>query len=153
MIELQNDHLGKSLHGVLFNRMVAFARSLTPELPPEGIINRWLSRFYESDPLVRILVEMNEQYQITAHAIFEIQQAFGVIVISCHQYHTDKSNLANLDAVVAYYRDLKAKTGATCGTFMTEKGSKAYEKRYGFKAVRTIMLDFDAVEESEPEHG
>lgn len=143
MIELRNDYLGKSLHGVLYNRFLSFAQRVTPEIPAEEIITLWLNRFYLNDPFIKILVEVDEQYRIIAHAVFEIQRVASVVVVACHQYESDKPSPARLDELVAYGRDLKAKVNAYCATFMVEKGVKAYEKRYGFKAVRTIMLDYD----------
>lgn len=143
VIELQNDYLGKSLHGVLYNRFLHFAQRLTPEIPAEEIITIWLNRFYLNDPFVKILVELDEQYRIVAHAVFEIQRVANVTIVACHQYESDKPSVTRLDELIAYGRDLRSKSMAHCGTFMVEKGVKAYEKRYGFKTVRTIMLDHD----------
>jgi hypothetical protein len=147
MIVLANDHLGKSLHGVLFNRLTAFAAELTPEAPAGPIVEFWLNRFYSNDGTIQLLVELNQQYEIIAHAVLEIQHFAGIIVLSCHQYQSDKSDIHRVDEFVEYIRKLKHEIGAAFMTFTTVKNIKAYEKRYGFKAIRTIMLDFDTVPE------
>lgn len=142
MIVLTNDHLGKSLHGVLFNRLAAFAETITPEIPAPSIIEYWLNRFYANDPSIKILIELNEQYAIVTHAVVEIQHVAGVVVICCHQYQSDKADLAKLDELVEYGRKLKLEHNAACMMFMAAKNTRAYEKRYGFKAVRTVMLEY-----------
>jgi len=148
MIVLANDHLGKSLHGVLFNRLTAFAADVTPEAPAGPIVEFWLNRFYSNDGSIQILVELNQQYEVVAHAVLEIQNLAGVVVLSCHQYQADKADLQRFDELVEYGRKLKQQIGAAFMTFTTVKNVKAYEKRYGFKAVRTIMIDYDALEKA-----
>jgi hypothetical protein len=146
MIVLANDHLGKSLHGVLFNRLVTFAATITPEIPPVSIIEYWLNRFYANDPSIQLLVELDNSYNIVAHAVVEIQHVANAVVICCHQYQSDKPDMARLDEFIEYGRKLKLEHNAACMMFTTAKNTKAYEKRYGFKAVRTVMIDYEALE-------
>lgn len=149
MIRLCNDNLGRMLHAPLYARLRAFCLEHTPEFPAEPVVNTWLQRLYNSDPTFHILVTLNDEYIITEHAVIDSQIAFGKTIIQCHQAELDKSNVANANEIMEYLNKLRAETNADCIVFSLAKYSKAFEKRWGYKIFRTVMIKSDTEVDNE----
>lgn len=149
MIRLGNDNLGRMLHASIYARLRNFCVQHTPEFPPELVVNAWLQRLYNSDPTFHLLVTLDDSYKIIQHAVIDIQDAFGKVFIQCHQAQTDKPNVAQTDEIMEYLEKLKADTQAACIVFMTTRPTKAFEKKWGYKIFRTVLIKTN----SEAEHG
>lgn len=144
MIRLHNDNLGRLLHPVLYHRIHAFCMQYTPEIPAELFTNAILQRLYNSDSSLHILVTLDDNYTVIEHAIIDVQHAYGIPVIHCFQLVKDKPNINTMDELMEYVDKLKAETNAACITFTTTKNTKAYQKRYGYSLLRSVMLKTSA---------
>lgn len=139
MQRLVNNTLGMLLHAPLYNRMVEFAKHYTPEFPCEDVVAEWLQALYANNPSVHILVNI-EGNSITAHAVLVVSTPYNKPVLMCHQLKDDKKTSVFLDEVVEYGHKLCNEINAELMMFFTEKSSKAYEKKYGFKTARYVMV-------------
>ena len=140
MIRLQNNLLGMMLHAALYDRLLRFIEVYTPEGMGSGIVSIWLNRFYQGDPTLHILVDLDESYKITAHAVLEIQDNFGVRVASLHQAEGPTKSPAALAEALEYLEKLAAEAGASYIVAYVAKGNKALETKYGFSTVRTVLM-------------
>lgn len=156
MQRLYPDKLGMLYHAALYERMVAFATTNTPEFPCEQVVATWLQRFYAGDDCIHIVVRLSDDGVIVGHAVIEVQESYGIKVILCHQVSQDKGALSpsefvsETDAGIEYLDKLRDQHGAVCSLITVEKNSKMYEKKYGYKILRTVMIK---VSEHEPDSG
>ena len=60
--------------------------------------------------------------------------------VHCHQLQRDKQSVDEMDKFMQYLDDLKAATNAVCISFSVLKNSTAYQKRYGYRIARTVMI-------------
>lgn len=141
---LLNDALGRLLHQQLFDRMVKFCEQYTPELPAVPVVTIWLSRFFQDDANIHILVTLSDNYVITGHNFIEVQEAFGYRVVVCHQAQADKGSSGSLDEGIEYIDKLRETIGAYCSLFTVTKHIKGLEKRYGYKLARTVMVKYES---------
>lgn len=139
MQRLLPDKLGRILHDQLFNRLVSFAENYTPEFPAELFATLVLKRFYEGDENLHIVVEIDDRLSISGHAVLDIQEAFGVKVLTCYQFAHDKANLAKMEPAIEYLVKLANETGASSIKLDVAKNSSVY-KKYGFEQARTVLL-------------
>ena len=138
---LQNDSLSRILHNALYQRMVDFAKLITPELPAEAIVELWLRAFYDANNKnIYILVNLNDKYNITAHCVILIGQEAGYNIVYAHQLQDDKKSGTFLDECMEYVDKLKTATNAICKVANVYKGEKAMEKKYGFKKARSVIF-------------
>ncbi len=149
MIRLTNDNLGRALHSSLYNRIHKFCVEYCPEMPAELFVNTILTRLYNSDPLLHIMVTLDSHYNITEHAVVDIQTAFGRNVIYCHQLAKDSPNIESMNEFMEYLDKLKEQTNAVCIAFTVVKNVKVYQSKYGYKTMRTVMIKTDTNAESE----
>ncbi len=151
MIRIYNDNLGRALHSALYQRLYTFCTQHTPEFPAEPVVNAWLSRVYNSDLSFHLLINHNERFEITEHAVVDVQKSFGQTVIQCHQVQYDKPNMANVNEIIEYLDKLKAETNAVCIVFSmaNTKHAKTLEKRYNYKLFRTVLIKTDTEEVEE----
>ena len=140
MIRLQNDDLGRLLHNPLYRRIYTFCEAHCPELPAQVFTDAVLTRLYTNDLNLHLLVTYDDMFKITEHAVIDVQTAYGNTVIHCHQLQRDKGSLDEMDKFMQYLDDLKAATNAVCISFSVTKNSTAYQKRYGYKIARTVMV-------------
>ena len=144
MIRLHNDDLGRALHPILYQRLYDFQVVHSPEFPPNVVVSTWLSQFYQDEDNIHILVELNDDYEITAHCMIVVLQAFNEYkVVSCYQIQSANKTKTFLDECVEYIDKLRDKVDATCSVFTTVKGAKAYESKYGYKTARTVMIKYN----------
>ncbi len=136
------DSLGMLLHHQLYTRMVAFGKLYTPEFPIEPVVTTWLQRFYNSDPRIHILINLSSEMLITAHAILEIQEAYSTRVISCYQAQHDRNDRAIIDQGFEYMHKLRDEVGAHCVVINAGKHTKAYQKQYGYRIARTVLINY-----------
>lgn len=154
MMRLRPDRLGRLFYNSLYERMVKFATEHTPEFPADPVVHKWLSRFYNFDPLIHIVIDMDESGNIVGHALFEIQKGLGFTVLTCHQIYHDSPKQGGIDEGMEYLDKLAVEVGATCIAVMVEKNANLYKKKYGFDTVRQVLIkkvggvDVDAGEES-----
>ena len=139
MIRVNNDNLGRALHALLYLRLRDFCIEHTPELPAEPFVNVVLNRLYNGDPLLHVLVEL-ENNTIVAHAIIDIQEAFGNKVVYCHQLQRDKPDISAQDELMEAVDKLADYHNAVCIAFSVTKNSKVYEKKYGYTHARSVMI-------------
>lgn len=142
MQRLLPDKLGMLYHAPLYERMVAFAKENTPEFPAEIAVSSWLQRFYAGDEHIHIVVTFNDDGAIIGHALMEIQNLYNIRVLLCHQVQRDKGagGKDDHDVGMEYIDKLRESTGAICSLVTVAKNSKVYEKRYGYKILRTVMI-------------
>lgn len=137
---LVNDNLARLLHQQLYQRMLSFCQQYTPELPGEPIVTQWLTRLFNGDNNLHIMVTLNSDYKITGHCVIDIQEMYGYRVVWCHQALADKDNATHLDEGAEYIDKLVQATNAYCALFVVTKHQKSLEKKYGYKTTRTIMM-------------
>lgn len=151
MQRLLPDKLGMLYHAPLYERMLAFAKENTPEFPAEIAVSKWLQRFYGGDNTVHIIVDMNDSGELIGHAFIELQNIEGIKVLLCHQMAWQKGTAksADIDRGMEYLDKLRDNTEAVCSLITVEKNSKVYEKKYGYKILRTVMIKVSEVEHEE----
>lgn len=140
MIRLTNNKLGRALHEPLYERIHNFAVQHTPEVPAHNFVNSILMRLYADDPHLYLFVELDDNYRIIMHAIVDVQEAFGSKVMHCYQIHRDKADTAAFDAFIKDMDTLALSLGIHCMVFSTERSPGVYEKKYGYRRARSIML-------------
>jgi len=139
-LRLQNDALARILHSSLYDRIASFCEKFTPEVPANVFAGNILARLYNSDDRLHILIDVDEDYKIKGHAILEVQQQGDCKVIFCYQAQGDKGTNITFDAGMRYVDELAAAINAHSAMFTAVQPSKAFEKKYGYKAVRTVMV-------------
>lgn len=152
MQRLLPNKLGMFYHAALYDRMVAFAKENTPEFPYEPVIRKWLERFYNGDDNLHILVKIDDKGEIVSHGVIDIQEAHGVRVVLCHQMSHDNVKMSKVDMLAAfaeaieYVDKLRDSSNAVCSMITVSKNSKVYEKKYGYKVLRTVMIKVSSEE-------
>jgi hypothetical protein len=139
-IRLINDSLSRILHQPLYHRLLTFCTQYTPELPPEPVITNWLNRLYNGDPLLHILVSIDNNYTINAHSVIDVQLVNGTAIVVVHQCQHDKANSALVNEVMEYIDKLVTMYNAHCSLFFITKHNKALEKKYGYSVSRMVMI-------------
>lgn len=139
-LRLQNDTLARVLHNSLYERIIDFCTRYTPELPASIFAGNILSRLYSGDDRLHILVDIDNDYKIKGHAILEVQQQSDCKVIFCYQAYGDRGTNVTLDQGMQYVDDLAAAVGAESAIFTVTQHSRVLEKKYGYKATRTVMV-------------
>lgn len=139
-LRLQNDALARILHNPLYERVIDFCTKYTPEVPASIFAGNILSRLYAGDDRLHILVDLDNDYKIKGHAILEVQQQGDCKVIFCYQAYADKGTNSTLDQGMKYIDELAAAIHAESAMFTVTQHSKVLEKKYGYKAVRTVMV-------------
>lgn len=139
-VRIQNDVFGRMVHAALYARMVKFAQEYSPELPAEGIVNGWLTSVYAGNPAFHILVNHDEQYRIYEHCVIEVVHSYGHNIVVCHQVQHDKPNANTFDEGDEYIKKLCQAVNATSAVLFMHKHTKAMEKKYGYKATRTVLV-------------
>lgn len=145
IIRLTNDNGGRLLHSILYDRMYKACVELNPEMPANAVVNAWLTQLYNSDPSMHVLVNL-ENGTVTEHAVITINEAFGVRVVYCHHIVKDKPTKDNVAYYMEYLDKLKEQVNASLIAFSVAKNAKVYEKQYGYKSIRTVMIKSDIVE-------
>lgn len=144
MQRLLPDKLGRLYHAVLYDRMVAFATENTPEFPCEQIVMTWLQRFYAGDEDIQIIISTDATGNLTGHAVLEIQDRFGIRALLCHQACHDKGSgdkfHQGMAEAIEYVDKLRDTSGAVCSMMTVGKNAKVYEKKYGYKVLRTVLI-------------
>jgi len=142
MIRIHNDNLGRILHFTLFQRLHTFCVKHTPEFPADIAVNGWLNRLYSGDTTLHILAEVDEQYNITEHALLDVQTFFNQKIIYCHQAQHDKPSISHAVELMEYIDKLKAHEGAVASVFSIadSKHANAFKKRHGYKILRTVLI-------------
>lgn len=138
-LRLQNDALARILHNSLYERMISFCEKYTPEVPAQLVVGNLLARLYNGDDSLHILVDIDDDYKIKGHAILDIQEHSGCKVIFCYQAQGDKGN-STLDNGMQYVDELAQAIGAVSAMFTVTQHSKAFEKKYGYKVARVVMV-------------
>lgn len=142
MQRLFPDKLGMLYHAPLYERMVAFAKANTPEFPAEIAVSAWLERFYAGDDRMHIVVSFNDDGAIIGHALVELQTIHGIQAILCHQLSHEKgtASVTDINEGMEYIDKLRDTTQSVCSLITVAKNSKVYEKKYGYKTLRTVMI-------------
>jgi hypothetical protein len=151
MIRLFNDNLGRALHAALFHRLHTFCVKHTPEFPAEIAVNNWLSRLYQGDTSIHILVELDDKYNITDHSLAEVSTFLNIKVIHCHQTQHDKSSITAMSELMEYLDKLAEYENASSIIFSVanSKHARAFEKRYGYQTLRTVLIKTPQNDETE----
>lgn len=142
MIRLQKGQLARVLYEPLYQRLLTFANTYTCELMGEPTVDLWLQRLFAGDNRLHILVELDQAtFKIVEHAVIDVQEtAPGQCIVVCHQVQHDKPRLDNIGVGHDYMMKLAAEVGAQAIVFFVDKHSKAMERRFGYKTVRTVMM-------------
>jgi hypothetical protein len=120
--------------------MMAFCEQYTPEISAEAVVQSWLSRLYSNDNNLYILVTLDNTYKITGHMVIDALQQYGHTVIYCYQAQSDKNNDGTVAEGLEFMDKLMAERQASCCIFSTAKSTSAFSKKYGYKALRTVMI-------------
>jgi hypothetical protein len=123
----------------------------TPEFPAEVAVNNWLSRLYQGDTSIHILVELDDKYNITEHALVDISQFLNIKVIHCHQAQHDKPSISHAVELMEYLDKLCEHEQASCIIFSIAdpKHAKTFEKRHNYKILRTVLIKTPQLDETE----
>jgi hypothetical protein len=137
---IHNDQLARLLHSQLYDRLTAFCEQHTPEIPAEPVVMSWLNRLFNGDQSLHIFVTLDSNYKITGHMVVDVQDAYGRKIVWCHQAQSDKGNTGILNEGLEYIDKLVEAVGADCSVFSVTKGIKGLEKKFGYRATRTVMI-------------
>lgn len=144
MQRLLPNTLGMLYHAELYKRMIDFAKANTPEFPCEPVVRKWLDRFYSGDNNIHIIISTNDDGALTGHAVVDVQESYGIRAVLCHQAAHDKVNgdsvYKGMAEAIEYVDKLRDTTDAACSMITVGKNSKVYEKKYGYKTLRTVMI-------------
>lgn len=151
MIRIVNDHLGRALHAPLYQRLYNFCLQYCPELPPDVVVNAIMQRLYNNDTSLYVMVSFDNQYNITEHAVIDIQNSYGYNVVYCHQLQRDTPDKNSQDEFMEFLNKLAESVNAVTIMFTVTKNYRVYEKKYGYKTVRHVMMktSLDLVNEKE----
>jgi hypothetical protein len=139
IVRLTNGPLARMLHFALYERMLDFCTKVNPEIPGEAIVEGWLDRLYRDDLRLHILVNLDDQYHITEHAVIDIQQVGNAQAVVCHQVFRDRPNIQTFKQGLEYIDNLRRQTGAICSAIYVQKHVKALE-RAGYKTAQVLMI-------------
>lgn len=139
-VRIVNDLFGRMMHAALHDRMVKFAEQYSPELPAEPVVNGWLSAVYAGDPRLHILINHDDHYRIYEHTVIEVVNSYGQNVVVCHQAQHDKANSDTFAEGDEYIKKLCQQVQAASVVLFMHKHTKAMEKKYGYKATRTMLV-------------
>lgn len=142
MIRLRNGTLARLLHAHLYKRMLSFAQQYSPELPGEYLIESWLTRLYANDENLHILIELQEHpvLDIIEHAVIDTYSYGEMKVIVVHQNQHTVQSLEHLREGIEYVDKLAASVNARCAFFYANEHLKAYEHKFGYTPVKTLMM-------------
>jgi len=134
------------MHAALYQRIHDFCTKYTPEVPAEIVVNAWLNKLYTSDLRFHMLVHFDDNFNIIEHAVVEVQPAFNVMTVQCHQAQLDKPSISHAVQLMEYLDKLKAEVNAACIVFSMSDNRyvKQFEKRHGYKVFRTILIKTDS---------
>lgn len=141
MIRIVNDDLGRSLHYMLYKRLLSFCEKYTPEVAASSIVEGWLSRLYNGDASLHVLVNM-EASAIVEHAVIEVQRMYDSNIIVCHQCERDKPNMKTLEEGIEYIDKLAESVNACAKIMFVSHGGKALAKRFGYSIVREMLVKY-----------
>ena len=141
---LRNDSLSRALHNALYERMVSFSELYTPEFPAVPVVRDWLNRFYSGDTNIAFVVDLDDDFKLIAHAVILINEAYGYKVIMVPQLQDDTKQGKFIAETVEYVDKLLEETNSFCSEILVTKNVKVYEKKFGYKAVRTVMLKYNS---------
>jgi len=135
MQRLENNSIGRLLHHLLYQRMVAFANEYTPEFPAESVVQFWLNEFYNGNGNYHILVDIDSNYNIKAHCVLIDNETFGLKTVICYQIKDDNKTKTFIDDCFTYADKLPVHAIM----FSVQKNSKVYQEKYGYIPIRTVM--------------
>lgn len=139
MQRLYPDTLGRVLHNSLYQRMVNFCQTYTTEIPAEPMVHAWLQRFYNGDLNLIITVNLDTNYNITAHALIDIQAFNGIKLIMVNQVEYNKAQPDSYGSFLEYIDKLMIETGSSYICMFVNKNQKVLKERYGYTITRTYM--------------
>ena len=139
MQRLYPDKVGRLLYNNLYERMYGFCVTYTPEIPPEPFINACLSAFYGGDDRIHIFVDIDNG-NIVAHGVATIEENYGVVTINGRQVEDDRKRGEFAGEFIEYLGKLRDEIGASCSIYNVSKNVKVHEKKFGYTAVRTVMV-------------
>lgn len=152
MQRLRNDKLGRILHHQLYDRLIKFCEKYTPEFPAMPVVDYWFSRVFVGDDSIHILFDVDENFLVTGHGVITIQEAYGHRVVFGHQVQSNfetKTKNTFADEVMEYLNKLRDSIGATCSIIYVEKNAKLYEKKFGYKNVRSVLFQYSPLYKSD----
>ena len=142
MIRLSNDALARAIHQPLYERLISFCHKYTPELPAEPVVVSWLNRIYSGDLNLHILLELDSHFNITEHAVIDVQESFGSRIVICHQVQRNKGNIDSFTEGIEYIDKLCQHINAACSVIFVSKHSKALQEKYGYRTTRSVMVKY-----------
>ena len=143
MQRLYPDNLGRLLHNPLYDRLIAFGTTYTPEFPITQVVDYWLSLFYKSNSSIHILINYDSS-GISAHSLMMIEEAFDLRVIMWYQCQDDKRQGTFINESMEYADKLKIESNAYLIKLdIPLKYVKMYEKKYGYTVARATMIKKD----------
>jgi len=126
------------LHYALYERLLAFCATYTPEFPGEPVVDAWMERLYKDDPDLYLMVDLEDNYTILGHAVICVERPFGIPCIHCYQGQGERKSVTGITVFGELVDKIAASIGARRASFFTEGRSKALEK-LGYKVIRTQM--------------
>ncbi len=140
MIKLTNDQFARAIHELLYQRLAAFCEEHTPEIPASSVVETWLTRLYNNDPSLHILVDWDTSKGIVGHAVIDVQSIYGHNVLFCHQVQGEKNSVVALNEGMEYIEKLAIAANVECIALQAVKSTKALQQKYGFHITRTVMV-------------
>lgn len=140
MQRLRNDAFGRMMHQRIYDYIKRFCEEHTPELPADPVVKAWLSRLYEDDLTIHILVRLDDNYNIIGHAVIDVQESYGYRAVICHQVSNVSNKIDNILEGGEYIDKLVVEVNAICSIITVIKHSKALEKKLNYKVARTVMI-------------
>lgn len=141
MQRLYPDNLGRLLHEQLYQRLINFGTTYTPEFPIDQVVTYWLNDlFYKSNQDIHILVNYDSS-AITAHSLIVVETAFNLRVVICYQAQDDKRSGTFINETIEYLDKLKDSSGAyIIKSEIPLKHIKTYKNKYGYTVSKATAI-------------
>lgn len=133
--------VGALLMPVVAQRMLRFAVQNCPELDPFAWTASVMTRLWYPKPSVVILAFLDAAMQVVGHAVTVVESSGGRRYAFVSQAELD-SHVDGKDVIeraIQLTDSWAASHGATLMVMTTDRSPRAWDRKYGFLALRTVM--------------
>ena len=136
---------------IVAKRIITFATEFTPEFDPRLVAQAIMVPLWQRDPFVRVLAFVDEQGLVVGHAVTSVQSdgvSSWVMTSQCQADHAvgDAVKRGILDTeewvktTVNPFLVRQGKSPVTQMVMATGRNEKSWERAYGFRVKRRVMV-------------
>lgn len=134
---------GRLMLGVVYDRLYKFFKEHDEHAQHDSLVQTILQRIIKADANDPILLMIRiVDGAIVGHILMSIEQDFGVPVVFVHQaeFDTGFTQPEERQEWLSIVKDFGRQYNAHRIVLMTKRHPRTFEKNYGFKVHRTIMV-------------